>query len=391
MSKESFAKIVGEENVLSKSIDKEVYAADASQVEGKANIIVLPETIEQVHKVVRYAIRTNANIVIRGGGSGLAGGAVPQDSIVLDLSKLNKIVEINKKENYAIVEAGVILDDLNYELEPELVFPIRPSSHSICTIGGMIATNAAGNNAIKYGKVCKWVDELEIIDGTGKLFKIKRQDINNFCGREGVTGIVVKAKLNLKKPSDKKSMELLKFGDIKKLIESVNKFKENKNVAGIEFFNDVAAELAQIEPKHHLIVEFESDEGSIKDAKNIEKLWDLREGMGPVSSSAGFIIMEDPKIPEERIIEFLDWIEANKLPCFGHIGLGIFHPRFKTSQKDLIKKMFKFVKEIDGEVSGEHGIGLNKKEYVSKEVVDEIKALKKEYDPNNLINRGKII
>lgn len=387
----SLAKIVGTENVLSRNVDKVVYAADASQVEGKAKVIVLPNTIEQVHKVVRYAIRTNANIVVKGGGTGLAGGSVPQNSIVMDLSKLNRIVKIDKKNKYAIVEAGVILDDLNYELSPELIFPVKPNSHAVCTIGGMIATNAAGNNALRFGKVCDWVTELDIIDGTGKLFKIKEQDLKSFCGREGTTGIIVKAKLNLKKPLKARTIEHLVFGDLKMVVKAVKKFKENKRVIGIEFVNKVCAEIAGIEPKNHLLIEFESDEGSIKDADEINKTWALREGMGPVSSAAGFIVMEDPKIPEDKIVEFLEWVKENRLPCFGHIGLGIFHPRFMISQKSLIKRMFKFVLEIGGEVSGEHGIGLNKKEFVSKEIVAEIKELKKEYDPNNIINRGKII
>lgn len=385
------AKIVGEKNLLSRKADKEVYAADASQVEGKATVIVLPNSIEQVHKVVRYAIRTNANIVVRGAGTGLAGGSVPQNSIVLDLSKLNRITKINFKNKTAIVEAGVILDDLNYKLEGELSFPIRPSSHAVCTIGGMIATDAAGNNAIKFGKTSKWVEELDIIDGTGKMFKIKGDELNKFCGKEGTTGIIVKAKLRLTKPIKYRSLDYHKVGDAKKLMKAVKRYKENPKVIGIEFLNSVSAVIAGLEKKNHLFVEFASEEGSIKDPEEIDKIWSLRDGMGPICSADGRIIMEDPKIPDEKITEFIEWTEKNELPCFGHIGLGIFHPRFKTNQEKLIKEMFKFVKEIGGDVSGEHGIGLNKKEYASKEIVEEVKALKKVYDPDNILNRGKII
>lgn len=391
MNTKSFENIVGKENVLARQADKVVYAADASQVEGKAKVIVLPETVEQVHKIIRYANRINGNIVIKGGGTGLAGGSVPQNSIVMDLSKLNRIIKIDKKNKTAVVEAGVLLDDLNYELEPELFFPIRPSSHAVCTIGGMVATNAAGNHAIKYGKVCEWVEEIEIIDGSGKLFKIKKDEINDFCGKEGTTGIIVKAKLKLTQPLKAKSMEHFMFNDLSRLARAVDNFRAMKNVVAIEFCNTVCAELAGIEAKNHLFVEFESEEGSIKDEVAVEKVWSMREGLGPVSSSAGFIIMEDPRIPNDKIVEFLEWIKDNDLPCFGHIGLGIFHPRFKTSQKELVKQMFKFVKDIGGDVSGEHGIGLNKKEFVSKEIVDEVKALKKVYDPNNILNVGKII
>ena len=384
-------KIVGKENVLSRKADKEVYASDASQVEGNASVIVLPETIEQVHKIVRFANRTNSDLVIRGGGTGLAGGSVPQSSIVLDLSKLNKIVKINFKNKTAIVEAGVILDDLNYKLEGELLFPIRPSSHSVCTIGGMIATDAAGNNAIKFGNTSKWVEEIEVIDGTGKMFKIKGDDLNKFCGKEGTTGIIVKAKLRLTKPLKYRTLDYHMIGDAKKLMKAVKKYKENPKVIGIEYFNKVSAKIAGLEEKNHLFVEYASEEGLIKDPEEIDKIWSLRVGMGPVCSSDGRIVMEDPKIPEEKIAEFIEWTEKNELPCFGHIGIGIFHPRFYPKQKKLIKEMFKFVKDIGGDVSGEHGIGLNKKEYADKNLVDEIKALKKVYDPDNIINRGKVV
>ncbi len=355
-------KIVGKENLLSRKADKEVYAADASQIEGKATVIVLPESIEQVHKIVRFAVRTNSNLVVRGAGTGLAGGSVPQDSIVLDLSKLNKIVKINFKNKTAIVETGVILDDLNYKLEGELLFPIRPSSHAVCTIGGMIATDAAGNNAIKFGNTSKWVEEIEVIDGTGKMFKIKGEDLNKFAGKEGTTGIIVKAKLKLTKPLKYRTLDYHMIGDAKKLMRAVKKYKENPKVIGIEYFNRISAKIAGLDEKNHLFIEFASEEGSIKEPKEIDKIWALRDGMGPICSADGRIVMEDPRIPKDKIPEFIEWTEKNELPCFGHIGLGIFHPRFKMDQEKLIKEMFKFVKEIGGDVSGEHGIGLNKKE-----------------------------
>jgi glycolate oxidase len=391
MSSAALKEIVGEGNVLDARIDQIVYASDASMREGKARMIVFPTELEQVQKIVRYADRTNANLTIRGGGTSLAGGAVPNDSIVMDLSKLNKILEINRKEKYAVVQAGVILDDLNYELGDELSFPIRPSSHSVATIGGMIATNAAGNNAIRYGRVMEWVSQLTVVDGTGKVFDMKGDDIKRFCGKEGTTGIIVEAKLKLTDKLVTKSMEHLKFDNIESMIEAVKKHRDNKNVSSIEFFNRFSAELSGIDSQNHLIIGFESDEGSIKEPKDIAALWEMREGLGPNMSSAGFNVMEDPRLPDGALVEFLNWVDKKEVPCFGHIGIGIFHPRFRKTQEGMIKDMFAFVKKIGGSVSGEHGIGIAKKEYVEKEFADEIKALKKEYDPDNVLNKGKII
>jgi len=391
MSSAGLKEIVGEGNVLEARIDQVVYASDASMREGKTKLIVFPTDVEQVQKIVRYAQRTNTVLTIRAGGTSLAGGAVPNDSVVVDLSKLNKIIEINNKEKYALVQAGVILDDLNYELGNTLSFPIRPSSHSVATIGGMIATNAAGNNAIRYGKVLEWVSQLLVVDGTGKMFDVKGDDIKRFCGKEGTTGIIVEAKLRLTDKLVTKSMEHLRFDNIEGMIEAVKKHRENRNVSSIEFFNRFSAELSGIDNLNHLIIGFESDEGAIKDQKEIEALWEVREGLGPTTSSSGFTVMEDPKLPDEALVEFLKWIEKKEVPCFGHIGVGIFHPRFRKTQEGLIADLFAFVKKLGGSVTGEHGIGITKKEFVEKEFADEVKALKKEYDPDNILNKGKII
>jgi glycolate oxidase len=383
--------IVGEENVLESRIDLLVYASDASMREGKARVIVFPTDAEQVQKLVRYASRTNSNITLRAGGSGLSGGATPNDSIVVDLSKMNKIVEINRKEKYAVVQAGVVLDELNRELEPGLCFPIRPSSHSVATIGGMISTNAAGNNAIRFGRTGEWVSQLLVVDGTGKMFDVKGDDIKRFCGKEGTTGIIVEARLRLSDMIETRSMEHLRFGNIDDMIEAVKRYRDNKNLTSLEFFNRFCARLAGIDDQNHLIIGFESEEGAVREPKAIEELWNLRESLGPKSSGAGFTVMEDPRVPDTGLSEFLKWVEERELPCFGHIGIGIFHPRFKKGSEAMIKEMFEMVKKMGGSVSGEHGIGIAKKEYAELELVAEIRALKKEYDPENILNRGKII
>ena len=387
----SLTDIVGEENVLESRIDLAVYASDASGREGKARLIVLPTDAEQVRKIVRFASRTNANITLRAGGSGLAGGATPNDSIVMDLSKMDKIIEIDRKGKYAVVQPGVILDELNRALEPGLCFPIRPSSHSVATIGGMIATNAAGNNAIRFGRTLEWVEQLLVVDGTGKMFDVKGEMIKSFGGREGTTGIIVEATLRLSDKLETRSMEHLRFGNVDDMFEAVKKHRANPSVTSLEFFNRFCAKLAGVDDQNHLVIGFDSDDGAIKSQKEMDELWKLREGMGPKSSGAGFTVMEDPRLPDTGLAEFLKWVEARELPCFGHIGLGIFHPRFRKGSETIIKEMFELVRKLGGSVSGEHGIGLAKKMYAERGIVEEVRLLKKEYDPENILNRGKIV
>lgn len=372
------------------------YSSDASQIHGKAKAVVWPHDKEQVQKIVRitkkYA-KTGSNIVPRGAGTGLAGAVVPKDSIVLDFSRMNNILKLDINKKHVIVEPGVVLNDLNNYLKQfNLFFPVVPASHKVCTIGGMISTNAAGERAVKYGKMEGWVAELEVIDGKGNIHVLnKPEKINMFCGTEGILGIITKVKLLVTEPIRNRSMTLLKFDKISNLIGSVKKHQLEDDFTAVEFFDKLSAKLAGLEERYHLFIEFESNRGDISSEEEILKIWNLREGMGPVLSSEGYLVMEDPQIPLENMENFIEWLEKNKIPSFGHIGLGIIHPRFKESQKKLINKMFVIVENLNGRVSGEHGIGLTKKKFLKSDFIEKMKGLKKEYDPSNILNKGKIL
>jgi len=382
--------IVGKDNVLSEKADLISYAFDASQIEGKAIAIVFPKFTNDVRRIVKICAQNKVNIVPRGAGTGLAGGAVPQNSVVLDFSRMKRILLLDRKKREVVVEPGVVVAELNEQLaEHDLFFPIVPSSHNICTVGGMVATNAAGYRAIKYGKTDQWVEELEVVDGTGKLFSFRKN--NDFIGSEGVLGIVTKIRLSLTSLPDLRSMSLITFQRSGDLIKEVKNTLDRPDVLGVEYFDKIVAELVGVDDKYHLIAEFEDEQGEIKDPDEMLKVIELREGIGPVVSSNGYMLFEDPKVDIDKMDVFLEWLEKEKIPNFGHIGIGIVHPRFKLGEEDLIKEMFKVVEKLGGEVSGEHGIGLTKKKFIPTAYAAKIKRLKKKYDPNNILNINKIV
>jgi len=374
-------KIVG--NRISESeLNKIVYAHDSSSIKGTVRFVVWPETPEEISEIIKHAKNVAISITPRGGGTSLTGGAVPVNDIVMDLSRMNSI-RVDEHNMTAIVEAGVILDDLNHELKKyNLFFPVVPSSSSACTIGGMISTNAGGSKTLKYGKMRKWVEELEVVTGTGKIKWTKK--IDDFCGTEGTCGVITKAKLKLTKPV-KTYMQKIFFNNVPDLVEKVKELRKDKNVIAIEFVNKITAKMLGREPKNQLIIEYEgeNEEGMFK------KSWEEREGIGPRLTARGFNHMEDPKIPIQKMSAFLKWLEYHEIPAFGHVGYGIIHPRFKQNSK-LIEQMYEFVKELGGEVSGEHGYGLIKKNYTPYELKKKIQRLKTEYDPKKILNRGKI-
>jgi len=377
---------IGEENMSQNEADKAAYSSDASRIRGKADTIIWPKTLEDVRQAISYAKRHNLNVVPRGAGTGLAGGAVPQDSIVLDMCRMDRFAV---QKDRAIVEPGVILDNLNSE--SDYILPVIPGSHAVCTIGGMIATNAAGMRAFKYGKMADWIDELHVIDGTGKMIKVQGEKINHFCGWEGSTGIVVRARLKLIKLPTLRTMTVLRFDSITPMVERL-KGLDTSHVSALEYVDKYCSNLIGLGDMNHLIVEYESEEGEIKDEKELKKIWEKRDSLYAIISAKGYTVAEDPQVPLEHIDKLLYWLQKNDIPTFGHIGIGVIHPHFKkdTSQR-LVEEMFTVVKKINGSVTGEHGVGLLKKPYLEDAYKKKIKELKETYDPSNVLNRGKII
>lgn len=369
-------------------IERIVYDSDASGIKGNAVEIKIPEKIEEVESIIRSSV--DIDIVPRGGGSGLVGGAVPQNSIVIDLSKLNRIIEINNEKKTAYVEAGVILDELNEALrEYGLEFPVNPSSHAVCTIGGMIATNAVGSRAIKYGRTSEWNQSLDIVDGFGNLKRVNKIDLMDVAGLEGTTGIIVRALLKLTEIK-KRTADLVEANSIDEVMQALDKMKREQEVSMIEIFDRQTSKLLGFTEKYHLFIEYESDRGNLKN-RTYNEVMKKRDSSYPVLAEKGYTIIEDPKILQAKLPEFLAYLEEKEIPFFGHLSVGIIHPCFKKQQEKLVDEMMVVVKKLHGEITGEHGIGLLKKKYIEEQDKKIPQILKKRYDPANKLNRGKML
>lgn len=361
-------------------IDLLACSFDASEQRGRASAVVFPKNEREVVNVVRFARDTGKTLVPRGGGTGLAGGAVPKDAIVVDLSKM---CNIEIKGSVATVGAGVILDELNKALEGHgLVFPVQPSSHAVATIGGMVSTNAEGNHAIRWGRVGDWVDKIEAVDGEGNV--VSSMD---FCGTEGTLGIITKVKLKLCRPPERSSLSVFRVESYSELEKKINEL--SGGVIALEFLDKKTSRLLG-ESGMVLLAEFEGEGGELSGKESCET-WRLRDGAYPVLAAEGYPMIQDPKMPRENIVEFLRWLENEDIPVFGHVGIGTLHPCFKMGDSKKVRRMMEKVKEMGGAVTGEHGYGLSKKEFVPENFKKSIGELKLKYDPQNIINRGKIV
>ena len=389
MKPDSIRKIIPKVSV--EEADCIVYSTDASQVRKRAEVVAWPTDTSQLRKLVHYALRSKINIIPRGAGTGLAGACVPsKDSVILDMSMMNRVLSLDIDAKTVTVQPGIVIEDLNRKLDRyDLFFPVIPSSHKVCQVGASLATNASGNRAIRFGNMADWVEEVKMVDGAGKELTIK--DPKEIAGSEGLLGIITELKLKLTEVIQNTSLSIESFTDIDNFVARVLKVRMDADVLALEFLDRLSSHMCSMKPEYNLFIEYSTEEGNLKDPEKIDEVWRIREGLGPVLSAKRYSIMEDPWIPENNYSKFIRWLNNNKVPVFGHIGTGIFHPRFKPDQGKLIRQMYEYVRKLDGRVSGEHGIGIRKKDYVPRGDKERLKKLKDKYDPEGIFNVGKVI
>jgi glycolate oxidase len=364
------------------------YNYDASPFSGKAICVYCPENEKEVVKFVKEAIKYKMDIVPRGGGTSVVGGVIPSNSVVLDLSKLNKI-EIDEKNKIARADAGATIAEINKEAAKfGLILPVIPASHEVATIGGAISTNASGIRAVKYGKMKNWIKSIKVIDGKGKIIN---GNIEHFCGSEGIYGIILSAELKLTSLPKEVSLSIFEFDEIEECINFSFAIRKEKEISAMEFLDKHCSNLVFGKEKYTLIIEFENNSGEIREKEKINEIWKKREGLYSLLCKEGYIYIEDPFISEkERIIEFLKWCSFEKFPVFGHLGSFIFHIHFSEERKNRRHEMWRRVVELGG-YPGEHGIGLDKKGVLKDDEKERIIKLKEKYDPYWIFNRGKVI
>jgi len=367
--------------------NKIVYEKDINDFEGKTNLIVLPENIEEISEIVRHS---NTDIVPRGAGTSFSGGYLPENSIVVDMSKMNKIISIDKLKRIVYLEAGINVGDLNLELEKfGLEFPITPIFSNIRTLGGLIATNASGNREIKYGRMRNWVDSLEIVNGKGEINNISKSDSEDFIGFEGATGIIARAKLRL---TNKKirTLSIFKSDSIEDLLMLNKHLKLDQDISMLELFSKTISKLLGLEEKYHLFAEFEGNRGKMKN-EEYWKFMKLKEKAYLKIASAGNFLLEDPRIFVDNLLDFFVVLEENNIPYFCNSSSGIVFCGFKPSDKEKKKNILNLVKKLRGKVSDSLGFGITKKEFLEKSEIDIIKRIKSRHDPFWKFNKNKLI
>jgi glycolate oxidase len=420
-------------------------------------VVVMPRDTGQVAQIMRLAYKNGIPVTPRGAGSGLSGGAIPvYGGIVVSLEKMNKILEIDTQNMMVTVEPGVITNEVNEKVkEMGLFFAGYPMSVETCFIGGNVAENAGGGRAVKYGVTDRYIMGLEVVLPDGEIISLGGKRVKDvtgynlkqlFIGSEGTLGIITKIIVKLL-PLPSVIVDLLiLFKNIKQAIQIVPKIMIETRIipTSLEFMDQLSVQtscqylnehlpyqeagamlLVEVDGNNQEVVEAEAEaigelcleQGALEvyvadNYTTQERVWAVRRNI-----AEAFMVVspqqsvEDIVVPISVIAVVVEKIQeiAQKydilIPCYGHAGDGNLHATLVKNPRHSYKKwleiehqvlleLYHLIKEKGGTISGEHGIGLKRKDYLSivcsEEEINLMRKIKKTIDPKNIMNPGKI-
>jgi len=453
---EKLRKIVGTENVTDNPADLYVYSGDASVHQAMPQVVVRPNSINEVQQIMKFANKYRIPVVPRGAGSGTSGHSVPIDGgIVLDMKRMNKILEIVPEDMLVRVEPGVVDDDLNRALSSYgLFYPPAPASSRIATIGGEIAANASGVRSVKYGATRDYVMAMKVVMADGKLVNLganTRVHSSGYqlerliVGSEGTLGVVVEATMRIYPIPKYRCLGIANFDKLEDAGNTISEIiSSGCQPSMLELMDGIG--IVAVNKALNLglkevgaIILFEAD-GNVKSAidyeiKKMKKICEKNNGYDIELSydpkerqrifggrkklfaslskyKEGIIctdLADDMGVPNSKIAECAKKIhEIAKrnnviMAVYGHCGSGVIHtkimldPKKAKQWKDadkVIDELYDYVHSVGGVTSAEHGIGLSKAppwKKARKDIIPLMRAIKKALDPNNILNPHKIM
>ena len=450
--KQALIDIVGEKNYTDDLIDMVSYSYDGSQHKQRPGCALWPETAQQVSEVLMLANSEKVPVIPRGAGTGLSGMAIPaKGGIVLDLSHMNQILKVSIEDRLAVVQPGVVYADLEKALAPYgFFFPPDPASGKVATLGGNVATNAGGLKGAKYGTTRDYVLGLQVILPDGRIMRtgssamksVSGYDLTRlFVGSEGTLGVVTEITLKVNPKPTATSTALATFDKLDDAGQAVSQImysgiipsaleilgrhtilaiNQNTDLNLPEVDAMILVETDGFTPEEtnyqlqEVIKVFtKNNPKEIKQAKTEAEaieLWAARKSAyGVLARIKTHFVLEDVTVPMGNIADLLKGVEAIaekynlQIATFGHAGDGNLHPQilYDGYDPDEIERveaacadLFRLAIDLEGTLTGEHGIGLSKAPFMTLEhdsvAMDVMQTLKKTFDPNNILNPGKM-
>jgi FAD/FMN-containing dehydrogenases len=452
---DSIEKVVGKDGYSTKSADLYTYGFDASIFHNTPEIVVQPRTTEQVSEIMKIANREKIPVVPRGAGTGLCGSAVPiKGGMVLAMQRMNKVVKISVEDLWVDVEVGCVYNDLNDELSKHgFFFPPSPGSAEACHVGGMVATNASGMRAVKYGATRDFVLGLTFVKADGEIVRAGTRTIKDssgyqlarlLCGSEGTLGVITEITFKLTTKPKKSAYCLCAFNSVhdagkciagliaKPLIPASCELMDAVSIKAVNQARgnplpdcealciiEVDGETTEVVDRDMKIVEEVATASGATtvtpttDTKTIAKWTDARKSVMTSLSAlkpgcASVSLADDMGVPVSRVPEAVKAFQeiADKyrvtIATYGHAADGNLHTKMVIDPLDkdewergvkAVDEIFDVCIELEGTVTGEHGVGISKAPNYMKERASELTsiiAIKKAMDPNNILNPGKL-
>lgn len=428
------------------------YGSDATRVQGSPDVVVHPADAGIIAEIIKIAASHSVPVVPRGAGTGLSGGAVPsRGGIVVVTEKLNNIKEIDTVDMVAVVEPGVVTASLHDTAEAAgLFYPPDPASFKACTIGGNIAENAGGLRGLKYGVTRDYVMALDVVMPSGALMRTGGRTLKNvtgydmtrlLVGSEGTLGFITAATLKLIPKPEAKAAFLAAYGTLEAASEAVvSIIKAGITPSTLEIMDEVTINAVReyqragsgMDFKALILAEVDGSAQEVtRQAAKLEAVLgntgaaEVRQAVDPAEQATLWsarraaltalarispsVVLEDATVPRRQLPAMIRAIGAVAekhgllIGTFGHAGDGNLHPtiitdlRVAENRKKVhaaVVDIFKAAIALGGTLSGEHGIGLAKAEFLESELgetgVGAMKAVKHALDPLNIMNPGKI-
>lgn len=434
--------------VFDKQIEGRFLSDTLGRLVGKADALVFATSTEEVSALLKYADANKISVTPRGAGTNLVGSTVPQNGgIIIDFSKMNKILEFDADTFTATVESGILLKDFQAFVESKgFFYPPDPGEKS-ASIGGNIATNAGGMRAVKYGVTRDYVRGLEVVLADGSVTWVGSKNVkdasglslkNLIIGSEGTLAVITKCILKIiPKPEYSKSV-LVPFADLESGISTVQKILfANANPTAVEFVERKVVELGEkftgIKYPHpeaaaYLLLTFDGKQNEVKEnleiikkvvlqngaldfvipesPERLEEIWKVRGCLVKAVEATSEQEPVDLVVPIDKVAEFIEFVNKTQkkvgmqMVAFGHAGDGNVHlcvvrgsrseEEWKTELQKNMECVYSKAYELGGLTSGEHGIGLSKRHYFLKETkntnLQMMNAIKTSLDPHHILN-----
>lgn len=432
--------------VYAPAIEAKYLSDTLGRKKGEASALVFPLSTEEVSAVAKFAFENNIPLTPRGAGTNLVGSTVPHNgAIIIDFSLMNKVLELDKENCTAWVEPGIILEDFQKYVESQGLFYPPDPGEKRASIGGNISTNAGGMRAVKYGVTRNYVMALELVKSDGTVLTVgtkNRKDTTGLdlkdivIGSEGTLAIITKCLLRLIGKPEKSLSVLVGFNSLKAGIEAVPQIlKANLNPTALEFIERKVVKLGEdflkikfpLENEAYLLLTFDGSADeidaaykklslvlknpaekiiSLDDTELSQNVWKIR---GCLVKAVEAVSEQEPLdivVPISKVDDFVNFVNrlesesGMQMISFGHAGDGNVHlcvVRGERSeevwQKELhenLEKLYAKAHNLGGLISGEHGLGVSKRDFffaeASKANVELMNAVKSAFDPKRILN-----